>query len=158
MFSCNTEDSFPQIQRTFINSFVGSHLPRKQSTTLPCRTGKSNLSLITYKHKKIMVGFVGQLCKTLQKRASGDDKKCMEKESYLNRYCIRWPKVCDLLNVTPLANEKTSQQSLNMQVYLELGRSLLLSLLLGLRPVAAASVRTSKIKLRTHFTWRIFPS
>lgn len=27
-----------------------------------------------------MIGFLGQLCKTLQKRASGDDKKCMEKE------------------------------------------------------------------------------
>lgn len=30
-----------------------------------------------------MIGFVGQLCKTLHKRASGDDKKYMEKEQAL---------------------------------------------------------------------------
>lgn len=62
----------------------------------------------------------------------------------------------DSFNVTPLANEKTSQQSLNMQVYPELGRRFLLSLLLGLRPVLAVSVRTPKIKLRTLFTWKFF--
>lgn len=71
--------------------------------------------------------------------------------TYLNRWGNRRPKSSDLLKVTPLANDKISQQSLNMQEYSEHGKSLLHAVSLGLKPVPAASVSVPEDEIKSTF-------